>query len=120
MMGKSFGDLLNSPANRDANLTLAEFLAASVDAVKDPVLNYLNLNEYTANVACLLGAIGYNPTEIGVFLNQPIIKEAIKESRKTKSSLSKSIKKILSGEEFKDLKISEFDSEEIKSGLTFE
>ena len=33
----------------------SEFTASSVDAVKEPVLNFLNLNQDTANIAGLLG-----------------------------------------------------------------
>ena len=124
MMGQSFDDLLNNHEDRDSDLTLAEFLAASVDAVKDPVLNYLNLNEHTVNVACLLGAIGYNPTEIGIFLNQPIIKEAVKESQKNGSSLSKSIRKILENEStngvFEKFSYDSFSEDEKQENLSFE
>ena len=72
--GQSFGDLLHAPKDRYPDLTMAEFLASSVDAVKDPVLNFLNFNTITANSAALLGRLGYNTTEIGLLLNQPIIK----------------------------------------------
>lgn len=56
-------------------MNVAEFLAASVDAVKDPVLNFLNLNTTTADAGAVLARIGYNTQEIGVLFNQPIIKE---------------------------------------------
>ena len=69
-------DLLHSPAGRDTGRMVAEFLAASVDAVKDPTLNYLNLNTVTASAGALLARLGYNPTEIGLLFNQPIIKQA--------------------------------------------
>ena len=59
----------------DVDLNLAEFLAASVDAVKDPVLNYLNFNTTTASVGALLARMGYATKDIGVLFNQPIIKE---------------------------------------------
>lgn len=74
--GHSFSDLLHSPKGRNSASTLAEFLAAAVDAVKDPVLNFLNLNKYTANTGVLLARLGYTPREIGLLFNQPIIKEA--------------------------------------------
>ena len=53
----------------------AGFLAASVDNVKDPVLALLNQNVFTANISMLLSRLGYTPVEIGILLNQPIIKE---------------------------------------------
>ena len=59
--------------------TMAEFLAAAVDAVKDPVLNYLNLNTVTANAGALLGRLGYSFLDIGLILNQPIVKEICRE-----------------------------------------
>lgn len=65
----------------DVDLNLAELLAASVDAVKDPVLNYLNINSSTVNIACLLMRLGYSMTDIGLFLNQPIIKEVCREAQ---------------------------------------
>lgn len=67
-------DLINAPEGVDTYRTLAELLAASVDAVKDPVLGYMNLNTLTANAACLLGRLGYDFFDIGLLLNQPVIK----------------------------------------------
>ena len=55
---------------------IAGFLAASVDAVKDPVLNYLNLNTFTAGPAMVLARLGFDVDSIGLFFSQPIIKEA--------------------------------------------
>lgn len=66
-------DLLNPKA-----LT-KELLAASVDAVKDPVLNFLNLNTITADSAGMLCRLGYSFEEIGLLMNQPIIKELCNE-----------------------------------------
>lgn len=68
-------NLLKGPRGVDTSLAIAELLAASVDAVKDPVLNYLNLNSMTANAGALLARLGYSPTEIGLLFNQPIIKD---------------------------------------------
>lgn len=55
--------------------TIAGFLAASVDAVKDPVLNYLNLNTYTSGIAMLLARLGFDTETIGLLLSQPILEE---------------------------------------------
>lgn len=63
-----------------ASHNVAEFLAASVDAVKDPVLNFMNLNTITADAGAVLARIGYNMTEIGLFLKQPIIMKACEDS----------------------------------------
>ena len=73
--GHSYNDLLHAPKGIDVDLNVAEFLAASVDAVKDPVLNFLNLNTITANAGAALARIGYTTQEIGLLFNQPIIKE---------------------------------------------
>lgn len=73
--GHSYYDLLHAPEGTDPDLYIAECLAASVDAVKDPVLNFLNFNTVTADAGGLLARLGYTPMEIGLLFNQPIIKE---------------------------------------------
>lgn len=73
--GHSYNDLLHAPKGIDVDLNVAESLAASVDAVKDPVLNFLNLNTITADAGAVLARIGYTTQEIGLLFNQPIIKE---------------------------------------------
>lgn len=72
--GKSYSDLLHN-SEVDTSLTVAEFLSASVDAVKDPVLNFLNLNTITADAGAMLARLGYTTEDIGLLLNQPIIKD---------------------------------------------
>lgn len=59
----------------DVDLYVAELLAASVDAVKDPVLNFLNLNRITADSGAVLIRLGYTAEEVGLLFNQPIIRE---------------------------------------------
>lgn len=81
--GKSFKDLLHKGDKDEAaqiDLNMAEFLAASVDAVKDPVLNFLNLNTITADAGALLARLGYNTKEIGLLFNQPIIRKVCQDS----------------------------------------
>jgi len=39
---------------------IAAFLAASVDAVKDPILNLMNINMNTVNAAMVLARMGFN------------------------------------------------------------
>lgn len=58
---------------------IAGFLAASVDAVKDPVLNFLNLNTMTAGTAMLLARLGFDSDSIGLFLTQPILEKLSSE-----------------------------------------
>lgn len=75
-----FSDFLHAPKGVDVDLNVAEFLAASVDAVKDPVLNFMNLNTLTADAGAVLARIGYTTTEIGMLFNQPVIKEVCEYS----------------------------------------
>ena len=72
-----FDKSLNDLNCKEGGWMLAEYLASSVDAIKAPVLNFLNINSNTANVAMLLGRVGFSMFEIGVFLNQPIIQKVI-------------------------------------------
>ena len=72
-----FDKSLNDLNCKEGGWMLAEFLASSVDAIKAPVLIFLNINSNTANVAMLLGRAGFSMFEIGVFLNQPIIQKVI-------------------------------------------
>lgn len=68
----------------------AGFLAASVDAVKDPVLNYMNLNTFTADASMLLSRLGYTPNEIGMLLSQPIVQKMTElYFRENKNGMSK-------------------------------
>ena len=81
--GKSFKDLLHKRDKDEAariDLNMAELLAASVDAVKDPVLNFLNLNTLTADAGALLARLGYNFKEIGLLFNQPIIRKICQDT----------------------------------------
>ena len=85
--GHSYSDLLNAPEGIDVDLNVAEFLAASVDAVKDPVLNFLNLNTLTADAGALLARIGYTTEEVGILFNQPIIKDICEYAFNNQTSL---------------------------------
>lgn len=68
-------DFLKGPVGVDIDLNVAELLAASVDAVKDPVLNFMNLNTFTADAGAVLSRLGYSTIEIGLLFNQPIIRD---------------------------------------------
>lgn len=65
------------------------YLAASVDNVKDNTLYSTNQNTFTGDASMLLSRLGYNPTEIAILMRQPIIMEITKtyfrESREGKS-----------------------------------
>lgn len=57
---------------------ISNFLAASVDNVKDPVLRDLMQNTITGNVTCFLLRAGVEPNEVGLLMNQPIVKDIIR------------------------------------------
>lgn len=94
--GHSYYDLLNAPTGIDVDLNVAEFLAASVDAVKDPVLNFLNLNTLTADAGALLARIGYTTEEIGLLFNQPIIKEICEYAFNNQTTLEVAMATVIS------------------------
>lgn len=60
----------------------AEFNAASVDNVKDPVLALLNQYPNVAFVACTMLDLGMDIKTIGAFFNIPCIKEYIQKTQK--------------------------------------
>lgn len=64
---------------------IASFLAASVDAVKDPVLNYLNLNTITANVAMTLIRLGFDTNTVGLIMAHPILERVVFDYNKLNS-----------------------------------
>lgn len=61
--------------NRYISKGLAQYIAAAVDAVKDPVFGDLNFNEFTMNNIMLLARLGHDHNTIGALMTQPIIKE---------------------------------------------
>jgi hypothetical protein len=89
------GDFLNAPHRKDGqndvDLYIAELLAASVDAVKDPVLNFLNLNIYTADTGATLMRLGYTAEEVGLLFNQPVIKQLCDRCANENSNINKEI-----------------------------
>lgn len=94
--GHSYNDLLTPPDGVDVDLNVAEFLAASVDAVKDPVLNFLNFNTLTADAGALLARIGYTTEEIGLLFNQPIIRDICEYAFNNNTSLEIAISNVVS------------------------
>ena len=93
--GHSYYDLLHAPTGIDVDLNVAELLAASVDAVKDPVLNFLNLNTITANAGALLARLGYTSFEVGLLFNQPIIKEICEYSFNNDVTVDMAIREVV-------------------------
>lgn len=83
---------LNAVKNKRGNFiskNTAGFLAVSVDDVKEGLLAPLNQNTFTADATMYLTRLGYEPIEVGVLMNQPIIKDMtitfFRESREGKS-----------------------------------
>ena len=93
---EGLSDFLHKGNSKEIDLNLAEFLAASVDAVKDPVLNFLNLNTITADAGAMLSRLGYSTTDIGLLFNQPIIKEICEYAFNNSVDVSMAMKEITS------------------------
>lgn len=108
-------DFKSPPKGVDTDLNIAECLAASVDAVKDPTLNYLNYNTITADSAALLLRLGYSVRDVGLLLNQPIIKEICEYKFNNSVSLDQAIRKIVSKYEKAGVKESEIPSTAVSS-----
>lgn len=73
----SYDNMYSEDGNTRISSSLAAFLAAAVDAVKDPVLNFMNVNEHTANVLTTMVRMGKSIEYSMLFLTQPIIKEVV-------------------------------------------
>lgn len=58
--------------------TFAELIGASVDSVKDPVFNLMNVNLVTANVLSTMLRLGWDIESVAWFLTTPVIKELVK------------------------------------------
>ena len=58
---------------------LASLLAASVDAVKDPILNLANINLDTANIVTSMVRMGFSLEQIVLLLNQPIVQQLVRD-----------------------------------------
>lgn len=93
---EGLSDMLHKTDYEAIDLNVAEFLAASVDAVKDPVLNFLNLNTVTADAGAVLARLGYSTRDIGLLFNQPIIKEICEYKFNNGVSVEVALSEILS------------------------
>lgn len=93
---EGLSDMLHKTDYEAIDLNVAEFLAASVDAVKDPVLNFLNLNTVTADAGAVLARLGYSTRDIGLLFNQPIIKEVCEYKFNNGVSVEVALSEILS------------------------
>ena len=73
----------------DTELLNTELLSSSVDAVKNALLEYFGIDDNNFNAVCLLSKIGASPVDIGLLLNQPVVKKAMDIMKE--SNISKSI-----------------------------
>lgn len=80
---------------------LAQLLASSVDAVKDPILNLININMDTVNIVVTLLRLGFSLQTVSVICSQKTLVDTVKEYNikyaddKNKPSLSRFINKKL-------------------------
>lgn len=74
----TLGALYNGDKSNLVSKQLASILAAVLDTAKDPVASYYNMNANNANSVLGLFLLGYTPTEVGLFMNQPVIEDYIK------------------------------------------
>ena len=108
----------------DTELLNTELLTSSVDAVKNAILEYFGIDDNNFNAVCLLSKIGASPVDIGLLLNQPVVKKAMdimKESNISKN-ISAALDEALQEDDFSgdnyenDSKVyREFDGTDIKN-----
>lgn len=77
IVGKTKIDPAYDESGNRVSSNLAAFLAASVDAVKDPVLNLVNVNINTANILMTLSRLGFDTETICLLLSQPVIDKVL-------------------------------------------
>lgn len=77
------GSVLHNQYMRDGKTlvssAVAQFLAASVDDAKYPILHLLSQNLFTANITVAMIRSGFNTDEAILLMKQPIVQEIIKE-----------------------------------------
>ena len=119
-INSSQNNKLDALYGRDGSLiskTIAGFLAASVDAVKDPVLNFMNLNTFTANTAMLLVRLGFDSDSVGLFLNQPIIRQVTDEYFKRNNEKYTTVDEVVNDILYNDLELASDEVEDIEKDL---
>ena len=80
-VGENFliDDILTRDRSVNISNNLASLLAASVDAVKDPVLNLINININTANMVTSVLRMGFSLETVSLLASQPVIKDLVKD-----------------------------------------
>lgn len=58
---------------------ISNFLGCAVDNTKEPLLSFLGQNEVTAPISMALINMGYTIKEVALFMNQPIVKDLVRQ-----------------------------------------
>lgn len=74
---------------------IASFLAAFVDNAKDPIAGDMNFNEITASSAFALLRMGVGINTMSLIINQPIVRDIVKEVQNNRVSLAEAIINII-------------------------
>lgn len=72
----------------DTEALSGENLAAAVDAVKDALLEFYGITQEDFGIACFMAKIGATAEDIGLLLNQPVVKSAIQKMNDSEYHLS--------------------------------
>lgn len=93
----------------DTELLTTNYLASSVDAVKNALLEFFGISDKNLNIGCLLSKIGCTAVDIGLLLNQPVAVRAMEIMKEGKGfkSLSNSLDEAmqeLTGSKYRDVK----------------
>ena len=86
----SLHDIKNAD-NEFITRNIASFLAAFVDNAKDPIAGDMNFNEITASSAFALLRMGVGINTISLIINQPIVRDIVKEVQNNRVSLAEAI-----------------------------
>lgn len=80
-VGENFiiDDILSRDRSVNISNNLAALLAASVDAVKDPILNLINININTANMVTSMLRMGFSLETVSLLVSQPVIRDLIRD-----------------------------------------
>lgn len=100
VLGMTFGGLMDFDMKYDieGNLigkTLGSLVNASVDAVKDPTLNLMNINSNTSNILTSLIRMGMPFKSVALFLSQRCITNILREYSKENIGKSKALTSII-------------------------
>lgn len=90
--GIALGGLKDADNNQDISYLFNLWMSAAVDAAKDPFMFDMNVNLQTLNTVLYLTMAGVPIKDIVYFVNQPIIREYIKQQNKWESSLMETTK----------------------------